>query len=426
MKSINADGGLRKKYDAQRARAFAILWITYGGYYFCRNCYFVAKPAVGEGLGLANSQLGAIDLAFMTMYAAGQFVNGALGDRMSVKLLVGAGMLASVAMTAAFGLSSALPLLLLFWGINGLAQSTGWTSCVKSMDNWFSSRERGTVMGFWSTNFQAVGFVARVVAAAALGWYGWRYSFFIPAAMMFGVALTFIAFHIESPANAGLPSAEEFYGRGRATTGAAARPASANSETARLLRSPALWRMGVSYFCVTFVRYALMCWLAMYLYEKMGFSVTASGFQSAAPELAGLFGTVAAGYVSDRYFKSKRGAVATMMLLCLIFVLGAQNSIAAMGPVWNLAGLCAIYFLIQGPTSIMVGTAAMDIGRGGGTATAVGIINGLGALGAAVQGPVIGFLSDKYGWGFLFQLLMLMSIAPCVLMATVWIEERRR
>jgi sugar phosphate permease len=114
------------------------------------------------------------------------------------------------------------------------------------------------------------------------------------------------------------------------------------------------------------------------------------------------------------------------MLLCLIFVLGAQNGIAAMGPAWNLAGLCAIYFFIQGPTSIIVGTAAMDIGRGGGTATAVGFINGLGALGAAVQGPVIGFLSDKYGWEFLFRLLMFMSIAPCVLMATVWLEERRR
>ena len=80
---------VKRKYDAHRVRAFAVLWLTYGGYYFCRNCYFVAKPAIGESLGFANSQLGAIDLAFMSAYAFGQFVNGPLGDRISVKRIIG-------------------------------------------------------------------------------------------------------------------------------------------------------------------------------------------------------------------------------------------------------------------------------------------------------------------------------------------------
>ncbi len=408
-------------------RAFTILWFVYGGYYLCRNCYFVAKPAIATKLSLTNSQLGMIDLAFLSCYAIGQFVNGPLGDKYNPKRIIGIGMVASVAATVCFGLSSGLFAFALLWALNGLAQSTGWSSSVKLMDNWFSGRERGTVMGFWSTCYLVVGFFARILAAAAIGWLGWRYSFFLPAALMLVIALVFMAFHVNSPGDVGLPSVESVYGNARDTEPADkctpdARGASGETSGAlrRILKSRTVWTIGVAFFCITFVRYALMSWLAKYLFDVLKLGASVSGYQSAVPELAGLFGIVAAGYASDRHWGSRRAPVTTIMLFGLSVACAVQWFFAAHGAWWNLVGLCLIYFMLSGPITIMVGTAAMDCGMGDGTATAAGLINGMGAIGATLQGPLIGWLSDKYGWGFLFYLFIGMAAASACLMATLW------
>ena len=286
---------IKRRYAAYRIRSFAVLWFVYGGYYLCRNCYFVAKPAIGSAMGISNAELGLIDLAFLSTYAVGQFINGPLGDRFNNKLMIGAGMMLSVLMAVLFGLSSTLPLFVLFWAINGYAQSTGWTSCVKSVDQWFTSRERGTVMGFWSTCYQVIGFFARILSAASIGWLGWRYAFFNPAAAMFLIAVVFLFVHANSPADAGLPPLDSVYGGSRVNE-AGRDPAGAQGEESHgaivkaILKTRTLWLVGVAFFCITFVRYAMMSWLARYLYDALRLSETTAGYLSAIPEIAGLFG----------------------------------------------------------------------------------------------------------------------------------------
>jgi sugar phosphate permease len=416
---------IKKKYDAYRIRSFAILWFVYGGYYLCRNCYFVAKPAISNAVDLSNAQLGIIDLAFLSTYAIGQFINGPLGDRFNNKLMIGAGMTLSVLMAVLFGISNTLPLFVLFWAINGYAQSTGWTSCVKSMDKWFTPKERGTIMGFWSTCYQVVGFFARILAAASIGWFGWRYAFFNPAAVMLLITIVFLFLHANSPGEAGLPPLHAFYGESNANSSGqnsvvSLKEESHGSVVRGILRIRTLWVVGVAFFCITFVRYAMMSWLSKYLYDALHLSETTAGYHSAIPEMAGLLGTILAGYISDRYFQSRRGPVTTLMLMGLTVGCAVQGWLASQGIWWNLAGLCFIYFMLNGPISILVGTAAMDFGGGRGTATAAGIINGMGAIGATIQGPFIGWLSEKYGWGFFFYLFIGLSILATILMATLW------
>ena len=416
---------IKRRYAAYRIRSFAVLWFVYGGYYLCRNCYFVAKPAIGSAMGISNAELGLIDLAFLSTYAVGQFINGPLGDRFNNKLMIGAGMMLSVLMAVLFGLSSTLPLFVLFWAINGYAQSTGWTSCVKSVDQWFTSKERGTVMGFWSTCYQVIGFFARILSAASIGWLGWRYAFFNPAAAMFLIAVVFLFVHANSPADAGLPPLDSVYGGSRVNE-AGRDPAGAQGEESHgaivkaILKTRTLWLVGVAFFCITFVRYAMMSWLAKYLYDALRLSETTAGYLSAIPEIAGLFGTILAGYISDRFFQSRRGPVTTLMLTGLTVGCALQGFLAAQGIWWNLAGLCFIYFMLHGPISILVGTVAMDFGGGRGTATAAGLINGMGAIGATIQGPFIGWFSDKYGWGFFFYLFIGLSVLATLLTASLW------
>src|SRR5436190_135748 len=97
-------------------------------------------------LGLSESALGAIDTAYLTTYAVGQLANGLLGDHIGARRLVGYGMLFSAGCLVGFGSSHTLALLLLFYALNGYAQSTGWPGTTRAMAEWTTKENRGTVM----------------------------------------------------------------------------------------------------------------------------------------------------------------------------------------------------------------------------------------------------------------------------------------
>lgn len=62
---------------------------------------------------------------------------------------------------------------MLLWGLQGLAQSPSWPSCVAVMGRWYPKDEaRGAVMGFWSTCGNGGNVVATLLSALVLGLMG--------------------------------------------------------------------------------------------------------------------------------------------------------------------------------------------------------------------------------------------------------------
>merc|ERR1711862_512879 len=85
----------------------------------------------------------------------------------------------------------------------------------------------------------------------------------------------------------------------------------------------------------------------------------------------------------------------------------------------------------MGITSVM----ATDLGRhpclkgnSKAAATATGILDGIGSFGAVVQGLVIGWISDTFGWDAVFVMLMVFSAfsAVCLVRPSLMeISDRR-
>src|SRR5687768_10442945 len=132
-----------------------------------------------------------------------------LGDKFGPRRVVLLGMIVSVIAAFIMGASTFTILFGAMWCIQGLAQSTGWAPLTKNMSTFFSRRERGMVMGFWCTNYALGGFIASIIAGWAGDQWGWRFAFYIPAALLAVVAVLFLFLQRDKPEDVGLPSIEQ-------------------------------------------------------------------------------------------------------------------------------------------------------------------------------------------------------------------------
>ena len=162
------------RYERWRRQIFSITWLAYAGFYLTRKAFSVAKNELKkpEVLGLTKGQMSLMDGTYSAAYAAGQFIWGTLGDRFGPRRVVLFGMMASLLTCALMGVSKTAFLIGVLFTAQGLWQASGWAPLAKNMGEFFSQRERGTIMGFWCTNYALGGFIASVVAGYAAQWWG--------------------------------------------------------------------------------------------------------------------------------------------------------------------------------------------------------------------------------------------------------------
>jgi len=385
----------------KRSLVFVLTWTAYAAYYFGRKGFPVVKSTLQDRFGLSVGMLGWIDTGYLAAYAVGQFLSGVVGDRIGSRKLIGLGMLGVAAACAAFGAASAAWLFLVFYIINGLFQSTGWPGTVKAMGAWFTPKERGTVMGLWSTCYQAGGLLATAAATYLFARYGWREAFGGPAIVIAIVGIVNLLF---------LPER-------RGTTGST-EPTSTDATpiaTNNVLHSPVLWSLSTSYFCLKLIRYSILFWLPYYLNKVLGYSKAQAGYQSVSFEVGGIVGSVVIGYISDRYFPGRRRYVASVMVAALAAALLLYTRLAPISVMLNFFGMALVGFCLFGPDTLISGAAAQDIGGKHDVAKAAGFINGFGSTGAVFQGLVTsGMSSSRFGWNGLFYLFVALSLVSSV------------
>ncbi|HZX97392.1 MAG TPA: MFS transporter [Myxococcales bacterium] len=398
-----------------RARAFALTWVSYATYYFARKNFPVAKGTIQRQLGVSTAQLAVIDTGYLATYAVGQFAGGWLGDRIGSRRLVGLGMIASALLICAFGGSSTAFLFALFFGLNGFVQATGWPGNVKAMAAWYGPTERGAVMGFWSTCFQVGPLAATAIAAWLLRHFGWRAAFFGPAVWVALVGLLVLLFLQEGPDQGASGPVRD-------------RAASAKAASAAL-RNPMVWLLGTSYFGMKLIRYCIDFWLPFYLERSLHYAADTAAYVSTSFQFGGIFGAIAIGWISDRWFPGRRGAIAAICTLALALSLALYGRVAGVGLWTNFAAMALVGFCLFGPDSLISGVAAQDLGGPQAAATVAGFINGCGSVGAIAQGALVAGVSARFGWQAVFQVLMLLAVLSSIALGAVWklgLQEQRQ
>ncbi len=354
------------------------------------------NPAVGLTPVMASN----IDIAFSIAYGLGQFFWGISADRFGPRRVVLGGMLASSVVAVAMGLSSTVVLLGVFFFVQGLCQSTGWAPLTKNMGFWFSSKERGRVMGFWCTSYAFGGMLASPFAGyvAYSVFDDWRWAFFSGAAVLLLICIPFYFLQRDRPRDVGLEEIEEYHGEPMAVVDARHAPGEEKEGSweliGKVIRSPPVLVMAAVYFLLKPARYAILFWGPVIASERLtsdSFALAAT--LPAAFEAAGLLAPIAIGFISDKLFQARRFPACVLSLLLLSIVLLLFGPLTSSG---SIGGMIVAFFLIglflYGPDSMVSATAAVDFGTKKGAGTAAGFINGFGSFGQILGVALPGYL----------------------------------
>jgi len=417
--------GSDPQYERWRWQTFAITWIAYAGFNLTRMSFSVSKVGIEADpqIQLTQVQMAWVDGAFLAAYALGQFFWGIAGDRFGPRRVILIGMFSSIIIAFAMGACSTATMFVVLFFIQGLCQSSGWAPLVKNVGNFFSRRERGFVLGLWCTNYAVGGLIATVFASYVGEHLGWRYAFFLPAAVLAGVWLLFWLLQRDRPEDVGLSAVEVYHQEPtpvvKAGETAEEEPEGSWKVIREAVTNPMVILLGLVYFCLKPTRYAILFWGPKYIYQRLGSGMAEAGLLSSLFELAGPVSILVMGFVSDRVFGARRMPVSIICLLLLGMLLLSLDHLpptrGALG-----ASLFLLGFLAYAPDAMVAGVAVVDFGAKKGASTATGLVNGMGSIGAMLGGIIPGLLEEQWGWQNVFACLAAAAFVAALLLLPKW------
>jgi OPA family glycerol-3-phosphate transporter-like MFS transporter len=406
-------------YKRLRFEVFAGIFVGYAAYYLVRNNLALAIPDIlKEFPQHSKAELGTALTGLSLAYGVSKFLMGSVSDRSNPKYFLPLGLLLSCLIMVICGtvkaIYASLFVLVALQTLNGWVQGMGWPPCGKTMVHWFSTKERGLTVSVWNVSHNVGG--ALVANFALLGvtlFGGWGAKFYFNALIAAVLAVVVYFLLHDTPQSKGLPTVEAY----KNDYPPDYTPDFERTMTFReiflthVLPNKYLWAIAFANAFVYFVRYGVVNWIPTYLETAKGFSFQQSSIGWSLYEYAAIPGTIACGWISDRWFKGRR-APATILFMALTLVAVVVYWFNLTGPLWiDYAALIAIGFLIYGPIMI-IGLHALDLVPKKAAGTAAGFTGFFGyVFGSALSGTGVGWIADHWGWSGVF----ITMVACCVL-----------
>ena len=372
----------------------------------------------------------------MLSYALGMMFTGALGDKFKPTWVLLISCIFSALISTTFGLMAPswnsqgmMYLYVFFWILNGLAQSCVWPAEVKLMSNWLSSGHSGAIYGIWSANGSVGNILGVQFSALCFSIWekdatGVRWNFVIPSVFLVLVAvLNFLL--PDTPKRAGFTDINE--------ASQEQVPATTESDSNmkmsfwRAWLLPGVIRYGLCYACIKSINYAIFFWLTPFL-ENSGHSSSTAYLITVMNDVGWIFGGLACGFGSDR--------MGTRAPFVGLFILLSVVPTALIYPFVSESTTLAVLvflngFLCGGAGNVVSSAVCADIGKNDRvkgssdvTSQVAGIVDGIGALGAAGFQLLIGYMS-KDQWDWIFYILTGMLVVAFLLISDLVYRETR-
>ena len=166
--------------------------------------------------------------------------------------------------------------------------------------------------------------------------------------------------------------------------------------------------------------FAVLDWGPTFLQESRGLSSSMAGWTVAIFEVCGITGMLLAGWISDKFFggRAQRTCVFCMagviLFISLFFALPESTD-----PVVLLMMLAVAGFFIYGPQAL-IGVIASNHATKKAASTANGVVGMVSYVSVVVSGWGFGFISDHFGWRWVFITMIAMAVLGFLVLLSMW------
>jgi OPA family sugar phosphate sensor protein UhpC-like MFS transporter len=448
-------------YWPSKAQFQTLGWI-YFAYVMCylvRKNYPMILPSLNEKGLLSQNQAGIVASVFEVVVAlvkffCGVYVDGSASPGMLLVQCLGVAGISCVGMQLVFWIFTdatqgfvRLFLVAMFWSFNGAGQAVAWPALARVFMAWFpDAATRGTWYSILATNQNLGGVLAPLIYPPLMAMYGWEIALLGPALLtlmyagMMRMSLQSQPPSIKPNATAPVPGRDSTGISNNesmvqstttnsnsnsntninintnhtttATTTTTTKPLATTKKTkpgfyetfTYLMRmKPFVW-LCVAYIPVMLIRQSLINWTAV-IFDDSGMTLFEAGSCISALEFGGFVGGLTGGYLSDQWFRGRRGPIMVIFsLLCVPLALALQfgltTQMGAMG-VSKLVLLQVVFFLTgfaSFPPHSLIGLMSREMSPVDMRSTAGCLAKASGQIGAAAAGWPLQALAQRAGW----------------------------
>ncbi len=357
------------KAPANTPRAAAILlgfmWVAYFLNYCDRQAVFAMFPALKADLGMDDRQLGYVGAIFLWVYALGCPVAGALGDRMSKRLLAVGSLVVWSLVTLATGWARSSFDVLLLRGAMGISESLFMPTAIALTADAHPPRLRSRALAILTTA-QIAGTVAGSVYGGWMADLGrWRQAFFMLGLLgvLYAVPYFFFLHGVKeqsADASPGRPPAPPIWS---------------------LFRVPSFLVLCAVFPCFVFGLWLIYGWLPTFLHDKFALSQQDAAWNATLSlQSMSAVGLLGGGILSDRLYRhtpaARQWVLALSLLSCApcLVLIGSVQTLPATRLAAGAFGLGAGLFMGN------IFAAGFEVVPASLRASAVGVLNLFGGL----------------------------------------------
>jgi MFS family permease len=328
----------------------------------------------------------------MYVYALIGPIAGVIGDKLSRKFLIISGLVFWSLITLATALSTQYWHLVFFRALEGFGEAFYFPASMALIGDYHGPETKSRAMGIHQSSVYA-GTIAGGAAAGYMGQhYGWRSGFYLFGSL--GVLLgAVLLMSLKEPPRSKSKDVES-----HSHAMLDLKQANLWSDIREILNTPMVRILIAVFVGANFVASVFLTWTPKFLYDKFKMSLALAGLSGTMyQQIASMIGVVVGGVLADRL--ARRYAGGRMMAQSLglfggvafIFLTGWTLSIPM------LIGAMIGFGFFKGVYDANIWASLYDVVKPGRRATAVGLMNSIGWLGAAIAPTAIAYASQSFG-----------------------------
>ncbi|MBQ8511468.1 MAG: MFS transporter [Clostridia bacterium] len=396
-------------YEKRAWRMVILFLLAYTTVYIGKKTMSVCQSdMIAEGL-VDKVTGGTIGTCFLACYAAGQFINGWLGELIHPRYMICGGLFAAGLMNWCMSLCSVPVGFMIIWGVCGYACSMLWSPIIRSVSLWTSDEIGQTAGASFSATIPIGTIFCYVLCAAALNFATWRWAFRVcgtvlcVVAVILYISLGTLKTHMVKPE--------------------VKKETSADGRTKH-----------VGVFCIGLVFAAaailfngmikdgLDYWIPTVLNDRFISDSSVVSLISTLLPIFNIFGVYFSKYIYSKYHMSELGTCA-LMFTASAAALGGARCFIHFAEGGMIAGVIVTVLLavssaaMLGANSMLLTFIPLHFGKIGRASAVTGMLNCFSYAAAAVSGVAIGIVSEHTSWETVFLIFVIAAVLGGILCA---------